>query len=400
MGELRVEKRGNKWQYRFEIAKSDGKRKRISKSGFDTKSAAIEAGTKAKAEYNDAGIIFYNSNISIHDYLQLWLEQYCKTNLKRTTYEGYKKKIRLYIDPEIGMYKLSSISPIVLQNYINKMFNNGFSRNTLASIKGILTNSFKYAVQPLKYIKSSPMEYVKLPLQNADPIIQTRKKEKISITKEEFAKIIERFPEATSQYIPLQLGYRCGLRLGEVFALDILNDFDINEHTITIKYQVQYDDNKKLWYLSKPKYNSKRTIELDDFIYELLKKKHDRLPQEKAFYGEFYQKYYIDNDMYIVKDYVEGFKEYNPINRRQDGSYCQPRIMQHCGRIVHYQLDLPLWDFHSLRHTHATNLLSNGADIKYVQERLGHKNIETTLGIYQHITKKMKERNFKILNEI
>ena len=140
MGELRVEKRGEKWQYRFEIAKSDGKRKRISKSGFTTKGAAIEAGTKAKAEYDNAGSIILNTEISVHDYLQIWLEQYCKINLKSTTYEGYKKKIRLYIDPEIGKYKLSSISPNTLQNYINKIFNEGFSRNTLASIKGILTN--------------------------------------------------------------------------------------------------------------------------------------------------------------------------------------------------------------------------------------------------------------------
>lgn len=148
MGELRVEKRGSKWQYRFEIAKSDGKRKRISKSGFKTKAEAVEAGTRAKAEYDSAGTIITNSEISVHDYLQVWLEQYCKTNLKSTTYEGYKKKIRLYIDPEIGKYKLSSISPSILQEFINKKFNEGFSRNTLASIKGILTNSFRYAVQP------------------------------------------------------------------------------------------------------------------------------------------------------------------------------------------------------------------------------------------------------------
>ncbi len=400
MSELRVEKRGNKWQYRFEIAKSDGKRKRISKSGFGTKKAAIEAGTKAKAEYDNAGTIITNTEISIHDYLQLWLQQYCKINLKPTTYEGYKKKIRLYIDPEIGQYKLSSISPVVLQNYINKMFNNGFSRNTLASIKGILTSSFRYAVQPLKYIKSSPMEYIKLPLSNAKPETPTRTKERISITKEEFNKIIERFPSDTTQYIPLQLGYRCGLRLGEVFGLDIITDFNEEKHTITINYQVQYNENKKLWYLSNPKYNSVREIELDDFMYMILKERKEQMIKDKEYYGNLYKRYYIDENMCITEKYDETYKEYNPINRRQDGSYCQPRIMQHCGRIVHYQLDMPLWDFHSLRHTHATNLLSYGADIKYVQNRLGHKNIETTLGIYQHITEQLKERNVQILNNL
>ena len=43
------------WEYRFEAAKIDGSRNQISKAGFKTKKDAEIAGTKAMAEYNNAG---------------------------------------------------------------------------------------------------------------------------------------------------------------------------------------------------------------------------------------------------------------------------------------------------------------------------------------------------------
>lgn len=56
MSEVNVRKRENgKWQYYFEGAKINGKRKKITKSGFKTKKEALEAGTKALNEYNNAG---------------------------------------------------------------------------------------------------------------------------------------------------------------------------------------------------------------------------------------------------------------------------------------------------------------------------------------------------------
>ena len=47
MANIRITKRKDVYQYRFEIASENGKRKYINKSGFKTKAEAMEAGNIA-----------------------------------------------------------------------------------------------------------------------------------------------------------------------------------------------------------------------------------------------------------------------------------------------------------------------------------------------------------------
>lgn len=191
MAELNARKRGKNWEYRFEGAKIDGKRKQINKGGFRTKKDALEAGMKALAEYNSSGLYFKPSELSFHDYLDYWLKEYFLINLKHTTYGNYNKKIRLYIRPKLGKYKLKSLSSAILQSFINDLFNEGYSRNTLAVIKGILSGCLSYAVEPLGFIHSSPMISVKLPSARAVPNKPVNRKEKQVVTKEMMNKILE-----------------------------------------------------------------------------------------------------------------------------------------------------------------------------------------------------------------
>ena len=94
MAEINVRKRGQKWEYRFEAAKINGKRKQIGKGGFRTKKEALEAGAEALAEYKKSGKSFKPSEMSFSDLLDEWYENYCKVELKDTTLIGYEKNIR------------------------------------------------------------------------------------------------------------------------------------------------------------------------------------------------------------------------------------------------------------------------------------------------------------------
>ena len=400
LAEVTTMKRGDRWQYRFEAAKIDGKRQRISKSGFRTKKEALEAGTKALAEYNQCGQHFVASEISFSDYLDYWLNNYCLTNLKQTTFNSYAKRINNYIRPALGAYKLKSLTPSILQEYINNFFNSGISRNTLSCVKGLLSGCLTYAVEPLHFIQTNPMLFVRLPSPRAVPSVPSNFKERRVCTKEEIDKIFERFPYPHSAYIPLQLAYRCGLRLGEAFALS-WNDVDFDKHTLSINHQIQMNEATKCWTFSPPKYNSIRTIRIDDFMLNLLQKHKSFLEKSEMLYQEYFTHLYIN-----AKNELNSFEgeEIKLINVRENGTYIQPRIMQHVSRVIHGKTSEPAisedWDYHSLRHTHATMLLEAGVNPKEVQHRLGHKNIKVTLDIYSHFTEKMEDEAVTILNEL
>lgn len=69
------------------------------------------------------------------------------------------------------------------------------------------------------------------------------------------------------------------------------------------------------------------------------------------------------------------------------------------SRVVNYELGIN-FNFHSLRHTHATMLLESGANIKDIQKRLSHSKLSTTMDTYSHVTNKMNEDSVNRFEQI
>ena len=85
---------------------------------------------------------------------------------------------------------------------------------------------------------------------------------------------------------------------------------------------------------------------------------------------------------------------------RKDGSYIQPRVMQRCSHMIRTELGYPAFDFHTLRHTHATELEEAGVSGKEIQRRLGQKSEMTTRRVYVHATDEMRKQSVEILNSM
>ena len=398
MSNLNVRKRGEKWEYRFEGAKIDGKRKQYSKGGFRTKKDALDAGTAALAAYNQGETVFRPSEKSLYDYLNEWFDLYVTVNLRPKTQDSYNTIIQNHVKPNIGHYPLSSVTPALLQSFANTLKSKGYSRRHIVNILSLLNGALKYAVEPLRYIKNNPMAYVK------PPTIERAPRQRIVLSSDDWQRIISRFPFGNKYHIPLIVGYHTGMRISEVFALT-WSDIDLKRGEIHVNKQVikyKPDKNKKaLWCFAPTKTKaSVRTVKIGATLIKILKAEKARQNKNRLLYGEYFTRHNL-------APLTETITHFEPDTNGSielvcicdDGNFVTTDSFKYCSRVIHHELKIE-FDFHSLRHTHATILVENGADIKNVQKRLGHEKIETTLQTYVHDTEQMANNSVDIFERV
>ncbi|MCC0652206.1 site-specific integrase [Clostridioides sp. ES-S-0001-03] len=370
-----VRKRSNKWYYYFDLGIVEGKRKKVERVGGNTKKEAEKALREALNEYENSGIVFEESNISLSDYLDFWFKEYVLLNCKYNTQESYRINIEKHIKPKLGVYKVKALTPAILQNFINKKYKEDYSQSTLQVLKAILHRSLKSAVYPYKHIRENPMQYVSIPKTK----IKTETKKVKTITLEEFNQTLNIFPQDSFQRIVLLIGFYTGMRRGEIIALT-WDDIDLDNKTITVKHTLIKKKNG-MFELNQPKTESScRTIFTGDTLVRALKEHKLYQKKMKLKYGEFY----FDSDWVCTKE-----------NGQQVTIHTMDTIVRQIREVLNNG-----FHFHCLRHTHATLLLENGANIKDIQNRLGHSQLSTTMDTYSHVTDKMKNETVDIFERI
>jgi integrase len=412
-------KRGSTWSYYFDMGKVDGKRQKKEKGGFATRKEAEAALARAIHEYNTAGLVFEPSEITVSDYLEQWFDLYCKPNLKYNTQVGYLRIIEGHLKPKFGSYRLKAISSALLQEYANDLKMDGLSKSHVTGILSVFGAALDYAVEPLHYLAANPMRYVKYPKIDRQP------RERIILTLEDWQRIIERFPPSSRFHVPLMIGFYTGLRISEAFALT-WDDIDFEKRELTVNKQIVKrnfgSDVRKVvekkgkremrssWYFTSPKtLSSTRTIKFGDTLYQILKAEHTAQIKNEIKYGEYYTIHVLKketdekgNDIQrivpVQKCLESALARVKLICIAENGEYTSTDSFKYCSRIIHKEL-LLAFDYHSLRHTHATLLIESGADVKDVQNRLGHSNIQTTLQTYVHDTETMAHRSVEIFEQ-
>lgn len=374
-----VRKRGTSWYYYYEVGKVDGKRKRIERKGGTTKTEALKALREALTEFERAGTHVDESNMSVADYFDFYYKEYVLVNCKYNTQVNYRLIIDKHIKPALGIYKLKSLSPAVLQEFLNKKYLDGFVKNSVANFFGVLSGALRMAVYPYKYIKDNPMQYVTMPKSQGK---KSTKEDLKIITIAQFNKIIERFPESSSFYIPVQIAFHTGMRAAEVCGLT-WDCVDLENQTITVEKLIYKEE---VWTFGTPKTeSSERTITIGNTLTNILKIHKKNQIENRLKYG----KYYASNT-YEFKDRNKIYTSVDLLSTKENGELISTDSLKYLSRVVNYSLGID-YNFHSLRHTHATMMREAGADYKEIQERLGHSKLATTMDTYSHVTPKVKK---------
>lgn len=418
----RGDKKNPKWQYRFETAPVDGKRKYASKSGFKTKEECEKAGNIAMAEYQRAGKYYEPSEMSVSDYLDYWLQNYCYVNLADNTVTAYKNIVNNHVKPRIGHYMLKSIDVMTLQDMINDIhLHKGFTQSFLKNILKVLKGAFGYAAYTAKLIPFNVAEPVKMPK------FEPKKDDMDILSKEQMEAVLDRFSKSPYQYYPMLIGYYTGMRIGEVYGLT-WDDIDLENGIIHIRQQCKSKDQDAMtgrkpqkgkalnrWYLGSLKTTSSyRSIKIgDELIGHLSEYKELQETAEKD-YGEFYIKHYLKEEKLL-----NGRTEFRIVSQSDESGVCSyPRTklvcikecgefrgttpMKYVSKIARGELGFPDFHFHMLRNTHATVLVSNADEmqIKDISERLGHSSIKTTMDIYVKNTDEMRTKSMEVFEKV
>ena len=336
-----------------------GKEKRISKKGFRTKREAQNYIVKAKNEFLNGSVYLQNENITFGDVYKLWEEQH-KTQIKESSDYINKNIIKNRILPIFENLKVSKIKLPYCQNYINEL-SKDYTKKYVRMIKGIVIQILDYAVK-MEIVPTNYMKLTRVPK-------QTVIKEKKFYTKKELLQFLKIVKENYSSdvYIIFHLLAYTGMRVGELRALT-WKDIDLKNKTLTINKNMMNVGSKSIVSETKTK-TSERIIFLDDTTIKELKS-FRKNSVSFSITGRLVtnpSKYYIGN---TLKKILVRFPELSRITP------------------------------HGFRHTHATLLFEGGSNSKDVQNRLGHKDITTTLNTYTHITEEKSKETTAIFEKL
>lgn len=267
-------------------------------------------------------------------------------NYSNLTIINYGKDLKIFLNfvDENKISKYDSIDYNFIRKFLEFLYDKDYSKKSIARHISSLRSFFKYLIKE-NVINKNPMILISNP--------KLDKKLPKYLYYEEMEKILK-IPDRTTplgmrDLTILELLYSTGVRVSELVNIKI-EDIDFNERIIKIL----------------GKGNKERIVlygkTLSDYLEDYLIKRSTFNPNHNYLFINKFGNKLTDRGVRLIID--------NILKKGMVNFHISP---------------------HMIRHTFATHLLDNGADLKCVQELLGHKNLSSTQ-IYTHVSNEQLRR--------
>lgn len=265
--------------------------------------------------------------------------------LSKNTYESYRYNI-IKVLKYFNTDDITYLSEDDIRTFLYKTNETAKSNaHYLAALK-----SFYEYMQDLNIIKDNPCENIKSP--------KIEKSLPKYLTFEEVDKLLDIDLYEPLDYrnkAMLELLYATGMRISELLNLKLSN-INIDDSSVKVM----------------GKGSKERLIPIGDITIKYLN-----------MYLNVYRNLILNDK---ISDYL--FINYNGNKMSRQGFF---KILKKLADKANIDKDISP---HILRHSFATHLLNNGADLRVIQELLGHENISTT-EIYSHVSNEKIKEDYK-----
>lgn len=352
-------KRGNMWRGQVTI---NGHRRSVSGK---TKKEVEKKLLDLQIEYNKGAIVERN-DVTVKEWCEYWLKTRKKPTLSEQSYIRLEAQFRNHIYPYIGKMRLQDLTISILEEMYGKVFQKKsdgknhkiktYSHSTVNAISVQLKKCLQFAVDR-EVLAKNPHNGVELhklrPPKKISSYTSADQKKIVDVCKEG--------KEANKKLFYFLIS--TGMRFGETAALT-WDDVDLKTGRVNItKTAVSIHGSMIIQEHPKTKAGV-RTIYLSPTVLEWLKEHKESLDDEAN-----YRNLVFPNMRYNITNQANAILAWKNL--------CENTGIEYKG-------------MHALRHTWATRALESGIDVKVVSSILGHKNVITTMNIYQDVMSDQK----------
>ena len=321
------------------------------------------------------GLVIEGKSLKFSEFTEIWKRDYGSKELAPSTYKRYCRMLETRILPYFGHFYINKIKPTdIMQFYdllsrdtqlVRKKSNNGKKTFKPLSGKTILEHhrlirAMLHKAIYWQLIASNPAERVQPP-KAMKPKRRYYDDEQCKILLENLTELGE---EQIKYKVAIILTIFTGVRLGELMGIE-WQDVNFKTGIVSINRSSQYLADKGVFTKTLKTESSYREVAIPDFVVSLLEEYKLWYDEQKSFYGELWTN---SNRLFV----------------QADGKPMYPSTISKWFVKYVAKIELPVINFHGLRHTNATLLISQNIDVAVVAARLGHAQITTTYNFYVH----------------